>query len=157
MERFRALVAQSLRLIGSALNTGCPRPLSRVNSMRTAFGLSLLLLGALWLAATLGLQKPVESQATSWKDAPVGTQWRRTAGGWQRVDEVVNREDQRQFVSTSLSPLVVASLLVCISVLALLVFPARAKTPTTSDCPKSVPPPVSKRRPDKKNTAAARS
>ncbi|MCG8586188.1 MAG: hypothetical protein MI757_15885 [Pirellulales bacterium] len=101
--------------------------------MRVAIGISLMLLGVMWLASTSGLRKPVETQAAHWKDAPAGTQWRRTAHGWQRVDRVLDQSAQeRTLAPTSLNPFVVAALQVLGSVLALSMFPAGAKPRRTT-------------------------
>lgn len=93
-----------------------------------------MLLGALWLASTAGLREPVETEAAHWKNAPAGTQWRRTAHGWQRVDRVLNSAvaDRRLVAPTSLSPLVVAAMQLLISVLALSMFPPTIRSRSNS-------------------------
>jgi hypothetical protein len=99
--------------------------------MRLAFGISLILLGVLWLASTTGLREPVESQAAHWKNAPAGTEWRRTAHGWQRADRVLPTPaaSRQPAAPTTLNPLVVAALLCLVSVLALVAFPVATRSP----------------------------
>ena len=106
-------------------------------SMRFVIGLSLMLLGAIWLASTLGLREPVQTQAAHWKQAQAGTQWRRTAHGWQRVDRVLNSSQAPRLPLTpiALDPLVVATLQLLISVLALIAFPVAITSSTPAHSP----------------------
>ena len=93
--------------------------------MRLAIGISLILVGMFWLAATFDLPQAAQSEAAHWKDAAVGTKWRRTAGGWQRVETVLPMTEQA--TPSALDPLVVAAFQLLVSVLALAVLPAGTK------------------------------
>ena len=101
--------------------------------MRLAFGISLILLGLFWLAATFDLRQPAKTEAAHWKDAPVGTKWRRTASGWQRVERVLPQAEP--ITPTTLHPATVAVFQLLASVLALSMLPAgtckRSTEPTS--------------------------
>ena len=93
--------------------------------MRLAFGISLILLGMIWLAATFDLRQPAKTEAAHWKDAAAGTKWRRTTGGWQRVERVLPQTERAK--PTTLDPLVVATFQLLASALALAVLPSGTK------------------------------
>jgi len=84
-----------------------------------------MLVGIFWLAATFDLRQPAQTEAAHWKDAAVGTKWRRTASGWQRVEHVVPQSTQA--TPTTLNPLVVAAFQLLASVLALAILPTGSK------------------------------
>jgi hypothetical protein len=108
--------------------------------MRLAFGISLILLGLFWLAATFDLRQPAQTEAAHWKDAPVGSKWRRTAGGWQRVEQVLPQTERA--TPTTLHPATVAAFQLLASVLALSMLPAGTSKRSTEPTSHSAEPKV---------------
>lgn len=108
--------------------------------MRFVVGLSLILLGLLWLAATADLPKPAPADEPPWKTAEAGTRWRRTASGWQRVEKVVQTEHSSAGYEPKIHPLTVAVFQLLASCLALAALPAGPARKAAAADPKTTPP-----------------
>ncbi len=96
--------------------------------MRTVLKLSLLLVSAVWGAATFDWPAAGSSEKPAMTSATSGTEWRHTAAGWERsTDWTVKRrlEELTAQQPRTLHPLLLADLEILLAVGSLAIFSSR--------------------------------